>query len=165
MTAALPSLIFSLALTALVLAAAIFDATRLRIPNQIPLLLIGLFALKAMAGLGTGALMSHLRVFALVLVLGFLAFAAGLFGGGDAKLLAALGLWFGPAATADLVVITGIAGGVLAYLLLLARRFAAPAVALPDGAAASFPSRLMDPKAPVPYALPIAFASLWLTWF
>jgi len=57
-------------------------------------------------------------VFALLAV----AFYAGMMGGGDVKLAAALALWFSPASTLWFLVIMSIAGGVLTAVLLLVHR-------------------------------------------
>ena len=46
------------------------------------------------------------------------AFYAGMMGGGDVKLAAALALWFSPASTMRFLVVMSIAGGVLTLLLL-----------------------------------------------
>lgn len=166
MTMTVLSLLFSVALTGLLLAATVCDLTRFRIPNPIPAAVAGLFLLKVALGLGIGPLLPHLLVAALALSLGFLAFALGLLGGGDAKLMAALALWFGPSAFAEFIIITGIAGGFFALLLLLIRRPGAAVAMASDGSSPwSRQHRLLDPKAPVPYALPIAFAALWLEWF
>jgi prepilin peptidase CpaA len=57
-------------------------------------------------------------VFALLAV----AFYAGMMGGGDVKLAAALALWFSPVSTLRFLVIMSIAGGVLTLVLLLVHR-------------------------------------------
>ena len=50
------------------------------------------------------------------------AFYAGMMGGGDVKLAAALSLWFSPASTLKFLVFMSIAGGVLTLFLVLAHR-------------------------------------------
>lgn len=166
MILSLPTLL-SVGLTGLLLIATFFDVTRFRIPNAIPLLVIALFLLKASVGIEVGPLMPRILIFACTLAFGFLAFTAGLLGGGDVKLMAALALWFGASAFADFITITGITGGFLGILLLLARRpTAAAAIPAPaDVSALSLKDRLLDPMAPLPYALPISVAALWLEWF
>ena len=57
-----------------------------------------------------------------VFVLLAIAFWAGMMGGGDVKLAAALALWFSPASTVRFVVIMSIAGGVLTLVLLVAHK-------------------------------------------
>ena len=46
------------------------------------------------------------------------AFYAGMMGGGDVKLAAALALWFSPAATIKFLVLMSVAGGVLTLVVL-----------------------------------------------
>lgn len=161
----LPAMFFSLALFGLLLGATITDITRFRIPNVIPFGVVCLFLAKMLMGVEALPITSHLLMALVALLLGFLAFASGLLGGGDAKLIAALGLWFGPSMFGSFLTITGIGGGVFALLLLLVRR-SAPWVSLAVGVASPSPVRyrLMDPKAPVPYAVPIACAACWLEW-
>lgn len=50
------------------------------------------------------------------------AFYAGMMGGGDVKLAAALALWFPPAATVRFVVFMSIAGGVLTLIVVALHR-------------------------------------------
>ena len=59
-----------------------------------------------------------LAVFALLAA----AFYAGVMGGGDVKLAAALALWFSPASTVRFLVLMSIAGGVLTLVLLALHR-------------------------------------------
>ena len=58
---------------------------------------------------------------AVLLVLA-LAFYAGMMGGGDVKLAAALALWFPPYFTVKFLILMAMAGGVLTLLLLVAHR-------------------------------------------
>ena len=51
-----------------------------------------------------------------------LAFQAGLMGGGDVKLAAALALWFSPASTLKFLVFMSLAGGLLTLVLVAAHR-------------------------------------------
>jgi prepilin peptidase CpaA len=53
-----------------------------------------------------------------VFVLFALAFYAGMMGGGDVKLAAALALWFSPQSTIKFLVLTSLAGGVLTLGIL-----------------------------------------------
>ena len=72
-------------------------------------------------------------------------FHLGMMGGGDVKLLAALGLWLPLASMVKLLVIMSIAGGVLT-LVILARKWRASS----------------EEKTEVPYGVAIAFAGMWL---
>lgn len=68
------------------------------------------------------------------------AFYAGMMGGGDVKLAAALALWFSPAVTMKFLVLMSIAGGVLTLVVLgwhrLQRREGRPEI--PYGVAIAF---------------------------
>jgi prepilin peptidase CpaA len=80
-----------------------------------------------------------------VLGLFALAFAAGMMGGGDVKMLAALALWLPPGALLLLLVIMSIAGGALTAAMLVRHRLAKARHQLE-----------------IPYGVAIAFAGLWL---
>jgi prepilin peptidase CpaA len=71
------------------------------------------------------------------------AFYAGMMGGGDVKLAAALALWFSPATTVKFLVLMSIAGGVLTLVVVAIHR-----------------SRKKEGKPQVPYGVAIAFGAL-----
>lgn len=75
------------------------DLRSRRIPNAIPLALLGLFAGYAFTGAAGPAesLWKNLVIGALLLGVGFVFYLGGRFGAGDAKLIAVAGLWAGPA--------------------------------------------------------------------
>jgi prepilin peptidase CpaA len=92
------------------------DALSLRIPNWLTLTMAVLFFPMALAtGMPLSVIAEHAAIGFALLVAGFLFFSFGLFGGGDAKLLAAAGLWFGSAQTLPFIVFTALAGGVMAF--------------------------------------------------
>ena len=73
------------------------------------------------------------------------AFYAGMMGGGDVKLAAALALWFSPGSTLKFLVLMSIAGGVLTLMLIVLHRLA------------------KKPGRPeIPYGVAIAFGGLWI---
>lgn len=76
--------------------AAFTDLRQRRIPNAVPLLLLGLFAVHAATGATTGPWWAHAAVGAVLLAAGFALYSSGRFGAGDAKLMAVAGLWIGP---------------------------------------------------------------------
>ena len=53
------------------------------------------------------------------LLIPFVLFALGMLGAGDAKLLAAIGAWVGPTGMVWVLLLTGVAGGVLALAMAL----------------------------------------------
>jgi prepilin peptidase CpaA len=105
------------------LAAAIEDAARLRISNVTSILvLVGAIIAAIMAGPSL-ALWQNGAVFLLVLVIGTMAFSAGLMGGGDVKLFAAAGLWFDLRSAVSFIALVFISGGVVALCYLVSRPF------------------------------------------
>jgi prepilin peptidase CpaA len=105
----------------LVLAAAIEDAVRLRISNLTCALVFG-GALVAMGLHGFSlSLWQNAVVCIAILALGTPLFAAGWLGGGDVKLLAALGLWLDFQAAIGLIAAVFIAGGLLAIVSIAGR--------------------------------------------
>ena len=157
-------MLFSIALSCVLLITCAFDLKSFRIPNALPLALIALFLIKVAAPTGMAPWPSHVTAFGLTLGLGFLAFALGLVGGGDAKLMSALALWFGMDALPSFIVMTAIGGGVLALVLLLLRWLFARRLIFSNMAGADAGPRLLERQAPVPYALPIALAAVLLEW-
>ena len=71
------------------------------------------------------------------------AFYAGLMGGGDVKLAAALTLWFSPASTVRFLVLMSIAGGVLTLILWAVHRM-----------------RKRPGRPSIPYGVAIAFGGI-----
>ena len=85
-------------------------------------------------------------------------FSAGLFGGGDAKLLAAASLWVGYEALPAYIEMTAICGGILALALLAFRRIELPEPVRQH----QWIARLHDRKAGMPYGIALAAAALWI---
>jgi len=71
------------------------------------------------------------------------AFYAGMMGGGDVKLAAALALWFSPASTIKFLVLMSLAGGVLTLLLVGWHR-----------------AKKREGRPEIPYGVAIAFGGL-----
>lgn len=100
--------------------AAIGDLIAYKIPNWLCLTVVALFFPVAfIAGLPFEAIGWHVLAACVALVIGFGLFAAGWFGGGDAKLLAAAALWFGWPDSMRFAVYTALAGGALAIAVAL----------------------------------------------
>ena len=101
----------------LLAASVVCDLRRRRIPNAIPLALLGLFGVYAIAG-GAGPLAGlwvHLAIGAALLAAGFALYLTGGFGAGDAKLVAVAGVWAGPADLALFLI--GLAAAAFALVL------------------------------------------------
>ena len=94
------------------------DALSLRIPNWLTLTIFAAFFPLAIAtGMPLAAFGLHVLTAVILFGVGFVLFSTGLFGGGDAKLLAAAGVWFGSSQALPFLVFTTMAGGVLALLV------------------------------------------------
>lgn len=104
-----------------VCSAIVSDFTRLRIANWIPATLVALFLVYAALRLDLSTLKEHAVLAGLVFALGFISFMVGWIGGGDVKLLTALTLWAGPSHGPELLVMTTLAGGLMAFVLILLR--------------------------------------------
>jgi prepilin peptidase CpaA len=147
------------AFPALLIVAALRDATSMTIPNWISIALAAAFAPAALAaGLGVAEALACLGVGIAALAIGVALFALRWIGGGDAKLLAAAALWLGLPGIASFLLWTALAGGALALVLLSARRFAALS-GLP-AAPPAWLARLLKPEGDIPYGIAIAAGAL-----
>lgn len=142
----------------LALVAALEDLRRFTISNWIPGALIGLWVVYALvsgmswqtAGI---SFLTGLGVLALMIGL----WMPGWLGGGDAKLIAALALWFGWPSVQTFLILAMICGGLLSLALLAGRRVAPGLPVSPERLAAS----PLAHGAPVPYGVAIAAGALW----
>lgn len=113
----------AMVLALLLIAGAVEDSARLRISN-ITCGLTAAAALVAMAVVGLEpAVWQNFAVFAALMAVGTVLFAAGKLGGGDVKLFAATGLWFDLSGALTMLICVLLAGGVLALLVLALRMF------------------------------------------
>jgi len=132
-------------LAALLVTAAIIDVRTFTISNRLnatvallaPLYWLSI-ALAPWPGIAV-QIAAGLTVFGLLAA----AFFAGMMGGGDVKLAAALALWFSPASTIKFLILMSIAGGVLTLLILAWHR-----------------ARKREGRPEIPYGVAIAFGGL-----
>lgn len=138
----------------LLIYAAWHDVSTMTIPNWVSIIL-GLAFIPAAfaAGLSLEQIGMHLVFGAGVLILCAALFYLNVFGGGDAKVIAAASLWTGLAATAPFVMGMAIAGGVLAAVLIVLRR-------MKVSSDKAWLKRLMSPEEGAPYAVAIAIGAL-----
>jgi prepilin peptidase CpaA len=140
----------------LLIYAAFSDVASLTIPNWVSLAMAGAFApLALVAGVELGDLGMHYLFGLCALAVGFFLFQARIIGGGDAKLLAAAGIWTGFAAFMPFLFWTAVAGGVMSLALLGARRFVVANETQP-----AFVNRLLTPSSGVPYGVAIMVGGL-----
>jgi len=111
-------------LAALLVVAAVIDVRTFTISNRLTLavaLLAPLYWLSIALAPWPGIAI-QVAAAAVVFLLMAGAFYAGMMGGGDVKLAAALALWFPPAATIQFIVVMSLAGGVLTIGLVVWHR-------------------------------------------
>jgi prepilin peptidase CpaA len=102
----------------LVVVAGAHDFLTYRIPNWLnAIIALAFLPMAIMTGMPAEVMLWHGLAAVVILVVGFGLFSGGYIGGGDAKLLAAAGLWFGWPAVMPFLVLTAIAGGVLAIVM------------------------------------------------
>ena len=137
----------------LLLIAAAEDAMRLRISNiTVLFVIVAAISAAALAGLRLD-LWQNAVVFVVLLVAGTPLFAAGKLGGGDVKLLAAVGLWFSIKSAATMLIAVLLAGGALALLVLVFRAFS-------WSESARERAVILRPKGGIPYGGAIAAGEL-----
>ena len=126
MIAAVPLILFPFCL----IAAALHDARRFKIPNGLSAALVGGFGVAAIiVGMPLDTLANHAMTAAVVLAVGFGLFWINdqfgiyILGAGDTKMLTAIALWFGWPAFLTTLVIISLAGGVLSLGICYARAF------------------------------------------
>ena len=146
-----------LSFAALMAYAAYSDLKSYTLPNFISLILVAGFALiMVVLQPPLSAVGWHVGVGAILFVIGFILFATGLFGGGDVKVIAALGLWLGPMNVLSFLTLMAIFGGVLALFLLVFRKIKIPQHWLKNSAIAGLHSK----EEGIPYGVAIALAAL-----
>jgi prepilin peptidase CpaA len=141
----------------ILLFAAAIDLFTLTIPNRVSLALLAAFLLNALVrGIPLSTMIEHLAVGIVLLAIGFTIFARGWIGGGDAKLLACIGLWVGPEAVVAFISWTAILGGYLAALFSVYRRITPPLWIISQ----PWAMRLHNSKEGIPYGVALAGAGL-----
>lgn len=138
--------------------AAISDLRTFEVPNWVSGVVVVSFLVVALTNtVPWSGLQPNFITGLAVLVVGFALFAAGLFGAGDGKLLAAISLWVGWPLLIPYLVFVVLAGGVLSLGLIVFRRF--PLYA--GFVATSWIGRLHARKKDVPYAVAIGITTLF----
>jgi prepilin peptidase CpaA len=146
--------------------AAAMDLFTMTIPNRIALLLpIAFVPAALLAGLGVPEIGWHLATGLAVLLAGMVLFFCGWCGGGDAKLLAAVGLWLGFDHLPQYLFYAALAGGMLATVFSLWRSVPLPRPLLTEAWAV----RLHRCDAGIPYGIALAGGALFVypltSWF
>lgn len=140
--------------------AALNDLVSLKIPNWLTGALALAFpvaALVAAHGFADVDWLSHIEAGAAVFVGATILFACRLLGGGDVKLLAAMGLWCGLHLVVPLLLLVAIIGGVFAMVVLGLRQ---PLVQTSIIAVLRRVPMFLTSRMPIPYGIPIAIAGI-----
>jgi prepilin peptidase CpaA len=144
----------------LLLLAAWQDLRTMHIADAVSLAIVVAFAVWALSGLARGTLSFTaiglaLACAAVVFGAGAAAFAAGVLGGGDVKLLTAASLFAGLGLISDFLLVTALVGGALGVAVLAG----APVGPLAPAADATLRTRL---RGGLPYGPAIAAGGLWV---
>lgn len=133
------------------------DLYRFQIPNWVSVSIAVAFVPAAIIeGWTVTALTLHLGLGIAMLALGLVLFSLRVFGGGDAKLLAATAIWIGWAALPFYLLMVALAGGVLSLFLIVFRRCGLPA----PWARIAWVQSLHSEERGVPYGLAIAAVAI-----
>lgn len=166
------TLLATVALVALLVLACWFDVRERRIPNALTLA-GATAALLVRSGWGWGSVLEGAAGAGLSVVVGLAPFALGFLGGGDVKLLGAVGAFMGTDRLVGALLLVAVVGGVLAVFEAMRRRALAHALTNTFGVAkqlvlfgrAGVAPTLESPGVmSVPYGVAIAVGSL-LWWF
>ena len=149
-------------LTCLMLTVIVTDGTRYIIPNWLVGLLLLLYPIMLyLAPAPKPDWVTALVIGFVVFALGFVIFILKVMGGGDIKLMAALGIWAGRESIFDFVIMIALFGGILAIVLWLTRKLL-PFI-IDKSKSRPLPRILKDDNM-VPYGVAIAIAFLILLW-
>jgi prepilin peptidase CpaA len=140
--------------------AAASDLFTMTISNRVSFVLIaGFLVMAVLTGMSWPTLGMHVAAGFLVLAVGFVCFALGWMGGGDAKLAASTALWLGWTQLLEYAVYASIFGGLLTLGLLALRGSPLhPPFLLREG----WYARITDARTGIPYGIALAAAGLML---
>jgi prepilin peptidase CpaA len=151
------SAIVKYAIVAILAYAAVMDIKTYTIENWISLAIIALFpaVLFLNQGFEFSTLVSHLSAGLAMLLFGAALFFTGAFGGGDAKLIAALAVWIGWKGIMPFLLIMSLAGGLLTLVILVVRRWE-----LFKNTNQEWLLKMQEKDRGVPYGVAISFAGI-----
>lgn len=133
--------------------AAAMDLFTMTIPNRVSVVMVAaFFPIALLAGLAPVDIAWHVAAGVAALAVGVLLFAGGWFGGGDAKLLAAIALWLGFENLPAYLVYVAFAGAALAGVFLTIRSVPLPRVFLGE----AWALRLHRRDGGIPYGIALA---------
>jgi prepilin peptidase CpaA len=144
---------------ALMAFAAASDLFTMTISNRVSLALAaGFLALAVASGMGPTDILLHVAAGGVVLAVAFVCFARGWVGGGDAKVAAAAGLWFGFPHLMNYLLYASLFGGALTLLLVQFRQWPLPYPL----AGQAWLLRLHAKESGIPYGIALAIGALMI---
>jgi prepilin peptidase CpaA len=153
MTEAIVLLLFP----ALMVYCAATDTVSMTIPNIVSIIAVCAFPpIALMAGLDAVAIGWHLLAGTFVLVITFILFAVGVFGGGDAKMTASAAVWLGFDQLLYFSLGAALLGGFLTLGLLNVRAYPWPALVM----RVPWIARLTNEKEGIPYGVALGAAAV-----
>ena len=146
----------------LMIVSGVGDVLSMRIPNRLIIAIAAAFLPLALAtGMPMWLLGMNAATALILLAIGFALFSFGLIGGGDAKLMAASGLWLGFPCVLMFILMSALAGGVLAAAMGLMS-----IVRMEAGARSARLDNLFAALSPdVPYGFALASGAILTTPF
>jgi prepilin peptidase CpaA len=151
-----------LAFAALIGWGAISDFSRFIIPNRVCLAIAVLYPAYVFASGGAADWQGGALLSAATFAVGAVLFALRLAGGGDIKFMTAIMLWVGPALFWPFMMVTALAGGVLAVAVLLANRAWRTMAVRVIGMASGLEQAALPQTLHVPYGIAIAAGGLFV---
>ena len=137
--------------------AALSDLFTMTVSNRLTAgLAVAFFIVAPMSGMGLETIGLHVAVCLGLLALCIAMFAMGWLGGGDAKLIAATGLWLGLAPLLHYLIVAALVGGAMAIVLLKFRTVPLPAWADEQ----AWITRLHRADCGAPYCIALAIGGL-----
>lgn len=133
--------------------AAATDLLTMTIPNRITAALAAsFFPLALLSGMPLADIASHAGAGAAMLIFCFCLFSFGFLGGGDAKLVAGVALWFGWMPLVPFAIYTALLGGAMSLIIISVRQMALPTTL----ERVPWITRLHNQGEGIPYGLAIA---------
>jgi prepilin peptidase CpaA len=143
----------------LLVAAAVWDAVTLTIPNYLVLAVLALYAASLTVNFELSDFLYDLLAAAIVFAVCFVLFALGWLGGGDAKLAPGAVLWADYDGFLAFVIAMTLAGGILTIALLILRTGLRAA-----GASQERLPLALQRVSPVPYGIAISAGAILVIW-
>lgn len=143
----------------LLVAAALWDAVTMTIPNYLVLAVLALYVVSLSVNFILSDILFDLLAAVIIFVACFVLFALGWLGGGDAKLAPGAVLWVGYDGFLEFVVAMTLIGGVLSIVLLVLRGGLRVASASQDRL-----PLVLQWASPIPYGIAISAGAILMIW-